>query len=142
MQLVVGGAFSGKRRLIRDRYDHLIWHSAYQQAELVHWQEKVFDKMVLVIEGWELWIKEMWFQVGEIDTVRAYFEAEIRKICKVERQHEYQVIFVMLEMGRGIVPMEKNDRVWRDLCGWILQYAAQQAEKVDYCWHGLAKSLK
>jgi adenosylcobinamide kinase / adenosylcobinamide-phosphate guanylyltransferase len=139
---VVGGAYSGKRNLIRERYENLIWHSAYRQDQLEHWHQNSKEQSILVLEGWEQWIQQTWLEKGEMDEVKAYFEAEICKICEIEKQTNIQVIFSMLEMGRGIVPMNKDDRAWRDLCGWILQYAARHADRVDYCWHGLAKSLK
>lgn len=139
---MVGGAYSGKRKFIRERYENLIWHSAYRQDQLVHWQQNSNEQSILVFEGWEQWIQQMWLKKGNIDEVKGYFEAEICKICEIERQTDIQVIFIMLEMGRGIVPMNKDDRAWRDLSGWILQYAAHYAEKVDFCWHGLAKSIK
>lgn len=119
-----------------------MWHSAYRQDQLEHWQQNSHEQSILVLEGWEQWIQQMWLDKGKLDEVKDYFENEISKICEIEKQTNIQVIFIMLEMGRGIVPMNKDDRAWRDLSGWILQYAAQHAEKVDYCWHGLSKSLK
>ena len=48
----------------------------------------------------------------------------------------------MLEMGKGIVPLQKKDRRLRDIIGWIAQDAAQLSDQVVYVWNGLSRSLK
>jgi adenosyl cobinamide kinase/adenosyl cobinamide phosphate guanylyltransferase len=53
-----------------------------------------------------------------------------------------QKIIVGTEIGCGIVPMEKNERTWRDETGRVYQLIAGHAEKVERVWAGIAVQIK
>ncbi|MFG6115640.1 bifunctional adenosylcobinamide kinase/adenosylcobinamide-phosphate guanylyltransferase [Halobacillus sp. MO56] len=143
MQLVVGGAYSGKRKLVNRKFPDSQWLSAYENESLNQWKETYkTGASTQVIEGWEIWIRQEWEKAREFKPVRNYFEACITEMKQIEKQKQQQIVLIMLEMGRGVVPMDKNDRSWRDLSGWVLQTAAENAESVHYCWHGLSRQLK
>ncbi|WP_085507058.1 bifunctional adenosylcobinamide kinase/adenosylcobinamide-phosphate guanylyltransferase [Thalassobacillus devorans] len=143
MQLVVGGAYSGKRKLVNEEFSDCQWLSAYENQLLDQWKliNNTADSPI-VIEGWEVWIREEWKKAGELESVRKYFESILSEMQQVEKRTQQPVILIMLEMGRGVVPMDKDERAWRDLSGWVLQAAAEKAETVHYCWHGLSRQLK
>jgi adenosylcobinamide kinase / adenosylcobinamide-phosphate guanylyltransferase len=142
LQLVVGGAYSGKRKLVREQYDEITWHSAYDEDQLTNWKVKFTSSSMLVLEGWEKWIQHELSSNSTLDEVRVSFYGLIDEICELEKMHGKRVIFIILEMGRGIVPMNEEDRNLRDVSGWILQYATNKADTVQYCWHGLSKTIK
>lgn len=142
MQLVVGGAYSGKRKLVKEKFPINQWYSAYQYQSLARWKEKYGANSPFVVEGWEVWIRQEWEEKQDLEPIRMYFESIIADMQVMENNREQPVVLVMMEVGRGIVPMDKNDRAWRDLCGWVLQCAAACSEEVHYCWHGLSRRLK
>ncbi|GGC75594.1 hypothetical protein GCM10007216_02680 [Thalassobacillus devorans] len=143
MQLVVGGAYSGKRKFVNRKFPDSQWLSAYENESLTQWKETYITvDSAQVIEGWEVWIRQEWEKARELELVRNYFEACITEMKQIEKQKQQPIVLIMLEMGRGVVPMDKNDRSWRDLSGWVLQTAAEKAESVHYCWHGLSRQLK
>lgn len=142
LQLVVGGSYSGKRKLVREQNDEITWHSAYDEDQLTNWKVKFTSSSILVLEGWEKWIQHELSSNSTLDEVRVSFYRLIDEICGLEKMHGKRVIFIILEMGRGIVPMDEEDRNLRDVSGWILQYATNKADTVQYCWHGLSKTIK
>lgn len=142
MQLVVGGAYSGKRKIVKQSCENIILHSAYNGDEFSKWQTSLKQNSTFIMEGWENWVEEQLISGKSIDEVKSFFIEEIDKLCEVEKSLQFPFYFIMLEMGRGIVPMLEKNRNIRDVCGWILQYAANKAEEVYYCWHGLARKIK
>jgi adenosylcobinamide kinase/adenosylcobinamide-phosphate guanylyltransferase len=142
LQLVVGGAYSGKRNVVRDQYDEITLYSAYNEELLTNWRAAYHSSTILVLEGWEEWIKSELCQDKPLEDVRTFFFERIDEICEVENSYDKPVILIMLEMGRGIVPLKEEERTLRDIAGWVLQYAANKADSVQYCWHGLVKPIK
>lgn len=52
------------------------------------------------------------------------------------------VIWIIEDVSRGIVPMEKNQRIFRDECGRITQLLVERATSVTQVWYGLAETRK
>ncbi len=57
-------------------------------------------------------------------------------------QRERQLVLIGSDIGKGIVPMEKDTRNWRDLVGWCFQDVTRHASRVDVIWYGLNQQLK
>jgi adenosyl cobinamide kinase/adenosyl cobinamide phosphate guanylyltransferase len=55
---------------------------------------------------------------------------------------ERSLFLVGTDIGKGIVPIEKEARKWRDLTGWCFQDVAKYAERVDVIWYGLNQQIK
>ncbi|WP_202080358.1 bifunctional adenosylcobinamide kinase/adenosylcobinamide-phosphate guanylyltransferase [Caldalkalibacillus salinus] len=156
MLLVVGGAYAGKRKIVRSQMNHnrCEWISAYEGHRLERWRDVWVKTDTIVIEGWERWLKQALHKGQSIDELRERMQNHLQALAHVEQErracHAHKdrrdvgdhVILIMLEMGRGVVPMDKSDRDLRDLCGWLLQDATQLSERVLYVWHGLYKQLK
>ena len=68
--------------------------------------------------------------VRELDALRAW-----------EAEQGGQAVLILLEMGRGIVPLGLENRRLRDLNGWLAQDTAARCERVWYVWNGLVKEL-
>jgi adenosylcobinamide kinase / adenosylcobinamide-phosphate guanylyltransferase len=142
MQLFIGGAYAGKRAAVRSRFDSLVWYSAYDGASLQEWPVHVTSGKTLVIEGWERWLAVALDNIDDDDLVRQRFTGALEVLAGAEREHDLEIVLVMLEMGRGIVPLDARERRLRDLAGWLAQDAASTAERVWYVWNGLVKSLR
>jgi adenosylcobinamide kinase / adenosylcobinamide-phosphate guanylyltransferase len=143
MQLVVGGAYSGKRKFVKGEFPDCQWLSAYENESLTQWKQ-IYEAgdSPIVLEGWEAWIRQVWEQTKELDFVKKYFETIIDEMQWMEEERKQSFVLIMLEMGRGVVPIDRNERAWRDLSGWVSQMAAAKSETVHYCWHGLSRQLK
>ncbi|WP_180955165.1 bifunctional adenosylcobinamide kinase/adenosylcobinamide-phosphate guanylyltransferase [Peribacillus deserti] len=139
MQLIIGGAYSGKRKYVRDRYLNYHLISAYNHDSID--EALSINKPVVVLEGFEQWIQEELSRKGSKE-IRDLFAGYLHELLKMEREENIQVYLLMLEIGRGIVPVEERDRKWRDITGWVQQDAQNLCESVYYSWHGLVKKMK
>ncbi|UTR13884.1 bifunctional adenosylcobinamide kinase/adenosylcobinamide-phosphate guanylyltransferase [Salipaludibacillus sp. LMS25] len=147
MQLIIGGAYSGKRQVIKKLHDStsekISWVSAYEGAHVCHWQDMWEEQTLLVLEGWEVWLKnEIESERRQLDIIRGHYRHMLKAVSAEEKRRNGQVIVIMLEIGRGIVPIVEADRALRDVCGWLQQDAAVLADDVRYVWHGLEKKMK
>ncbi|MGV2620662.1 UNVERIFIED_CONTAM: bifunctional adenosylcobinamide kinase/adenosylcobinamide-phosphate guanylyltransferase [Halobacillus marinus] len=110
--------------------------SAYESRQWCEW--KTVHDGTLVLEGFEVWIREALQQGMTLEEVKKLFFTFVEDVRHAGRS----VVFILLETGRGIVPMEKLDRDGRDLLGWLTQKLTGNADEVTYCWHGLWTTLK
>ena len=53
-----------------------------------------------------------------------------------------KLVVIGNDITKGIVPMEKENRLWRDVTGWAYQELAAKADKVDIIWYGLNQTIK
>ncbi|WP_096436814.1 bifunctional adenosylcobinamide kinase/adenosylcobinamide-phosphate guanylyltransferase [Alteribacter populi] len=143
MQLIVGGAFAGKRKRVKEKHKNGSWVTAYEGDKLADWEAKWEGSSTLVIEGWEKWIAhEMKESSRSDDEIRQHFRACMKEMSQAEQNSIREVVLIMLEVGRGIVPITIDERRLRDIAGWVLQDAADVADEVFYVWHGLMRRLK
>ncbi|MCR6109856.1 bifunctional adenosylcobinamide kinase/adenosylcobinamide-phosphate guanylyltransferase [Bacillus sp. A301a_S52] len=145
MQFIIGGAYSGKRQAVRELHpsEKLSWVSAYEGAQLNQWRAMWEEQTLLVLEGWEVWLRdEIVSGMPQLDVIRENYRNTLEVVCTEEKRRNGQVIVIMLEMGRGIVPISEADRALRDVCGWLQQDAAKLADDMRYIWHGLERKIK
>lgn len=142
MQLVLGGAFAGKRKVVKEKHQVYSWVSSYNGEIVWDWELKWTNDTTLVLEGWENWISQELKQYKSNDEIRRKFRDLLHSLLDEEKKRNNQIILIMLDMGKGIVPLEKNERRLRDIAGWIAQDAAKLSEQVEYVWNGLSKNLK
>ncbi|WP_416148846.1 bifunctional adenosylcobinamide kinase/adenosylcobinamide-phosphate guanylyltransferase [Salipaludibacillus sp. HK11] len=148
MQLVIGGAFAGKRKIVKDQFDDvgLSWLSSYDGETLDSWRDFWNGQNTfLVVEGWENWLREDLRSMAKsepLTDIREKYRLMFRDFIEEESRKNKQVILIMLEMGKGIVPIAAEDRLLRDLAGWIQQDAAALSDEVVYVWHGLSRRMK
>lgn len=144
MQLIIGGAYSGKRKIVKDQFDDFgfSWLSSYDEASIGSWKDEWQKDTHLVLEGWENWLRGDVRLSIPLKDLREKYNQMFRIFLDEETLRNTQVILIMLEMGKGIVPIEAEERQLRDLAGWIQQDAALLAENVSYVWHGLSRQMK
>lgn len=140
MQLVVGGAYSGKRKIVKQRHDQCSWISSYNGHQIDEWQKRWKEGSTLVIEGFENWLVDA--SLCKSHETRNQFQTLFQLLLEEEKKRGDHVVLIMLEVGRGIVPMKKEERQLRDLLGWVAQDAASIADEVEYVWNGLSKKMK
>ncbi|WP_318616967.1 bifunctional adenosylcobinamide kinase/adenosylcobinamide-phosphate guanylyltransferase [Sporosarcina sp. YIM B06819] len=124
MHIIIGGAYNGKRDYVRTML-------AGREAE---WFEGVLPKhsdtcQVMVVAGIEKWLAETKLsEVEAIDQVLAAIDGR-------------DVIVVLTDIGRGIVPINAQQRQLRDTCGRLYQQLMAEADEVTRIWYGLAQTL-
>lgn len=137
MHFVFGGAFNGKRKWVKDTYkEHDIrWISAYEQAEV---PKELETNGVTVLEGMEVWARELIAKGFTVKEASAFLEQAVSRWSK----QSDQLVVIGTEIGKGIVPMDEEDRMWRDACGYVYQHIVKKADRVDQIWYGIATRLK
>ncbi|ABO67540.1 cobalamin biosynthesis protein [Geobacillus thermodenitrificans] len=138
MHFVVGGAFQGKRKWVRERYGigdgvQIVWHDGYQEPYGPPNGVKVAK--TVVFEGLEAAIRRL------PDT------AEWERFFHAWKQWEDEVagrtvVWVGTDVTQGVVPTDPADRRWRDAVGVCYQRLAAMCCRVDRLWCGLAERLK
>ncbi|SEN18304.1 bifunctional adenosylcobinamide kinase/adenosylcobinamide-phosphate guanylyltransferase [Halomonas caseinilytica] len=140
MQLFIGGACAGKRDLVAARFPDAVWHRLDPDAP-ESWRDALVPGAPLVLTGWASWLEGALEDDSDDDRLRARLAAMLETLVEVEAGSDGEVVLILPEMGRGIVPVDAADRRLRDLSGWLAQDAAARAAAVWYVRHGLARRL-
>ena len=141
MHVFIGGACAGKHAAVRARFPAAGWWRLDEGCALDAWRSWREDAPALVITGWAGWLDAA-LATGDDDALRARLAAELDALCEMERVSGPELVLILPEMGRGIVPVDAAARRLRDLVGWFAQDAAARAETLWYVRHGLTKRLK
>ncbi len=142
MELFLGGAFQGKLEYVK---------SLYPDSEI--FDEKNFEKLsgaensFSILNNFHLVVKNLLapyidcYQKSEIESEIGIQESVEDKIFKIiEKNPEIKIISD--EIGSGIVPFERSDRLWRDISGRILVKIAKKSEKVVRIICGIPQRIK
>ena len=125
MELFIGGAYMGKRTFVQKRYsisEEEIWDCeiptapAAHKSCITHLESMVWD---MIRDGTDV---VDWFQKN-----RDWWEDSML-ICR--------------DISSGIVPLEPEDRKWREETGKLLQYLAEEAKHVYRVFCGLGVQIK
>lgn len=138
MQSVIGGACSGRRRLVNERFPEACWHRLVAGEEVdvcLAGQER---KDVLVVDGIAAWLAAAVSETPDDDALRGIWQGLLDGLVAAP----CEVVLILDEMGRGIVPMDPAARRLRDQNGWLVQAAMTRSQAVWYLRHGLCKQLK
>ena len=126
MQIFIGGAHNGKRTYVKELLKA-------QAKSNIPWMEGALpspsDEPV-VIAGLEKWLLNC--QLSE--------EEAIQQVMAALKNRE--VILILTDIGRGIVPMEAKQRQVRDTCGRLYQRLVEEADEVTHIWYGIPKKVK
>ncbi|MHA6252613.1 bifunctional adenosylcobinamide kinase/adenosylcobinamide-phosphate guanylyltransferase [Oceanobacillus sp. CAU 1775] len=144
MHIVTGGAANGKAVWVKETYNLDEKQDKWFNAEETSFSTFNLEKMqgIVVIEAIEHWVYE-WLKDSDLDTVRNDGKQEIDEwLLWEESNEENNLIIICTDISKGIVPMEKTLRNWRDVTGWFYQDLVEAATKVNYIWYGIAKQLK
>ncbi len=76
-----------------------------------------------------------------------HFEAAVRRGADIPALEEYlarhpNAVILCDEVGCGIVPMEKEERAWREEVGRLCCYLAKRAERVYRVFCGIGERIK
>lgn len=143
MQIVIGGAFNGKNKWVRERTKNLEsveWMNLKEDSKKVNLKQ--IKESTLIVSGIEEWTKS-YLENETMDEARESLKKWIEELFLWEKRTENgQMILIANDISKGIVPIDKKDRDWRDLTGWFYQDLIKKADRVDEIWYGLSRQLK
>lgn len=124
MHVFIGGAYNGKtdyvRRWIGDTAACFCTMDTTATAQ---------PGESLVITNLHEWL--MTTDITEIEARKA-----VREIS------EPNTVFILTEIGRGIVPLDAQQRELRDRCGRLYQQLFAEATTVTRIWYGIPYTIK
>ncbi|WP_077210573.1 bifunctional adenosylcobinamide kinase/adenosylcobinamide-phosphate guanylyltransferase [Bacillus dakarensis] len=141
MHFVTGGAFNGKRKWVSKTYGETKWISAFQGEVLIEHLSPL-NASCVVLEGVEEWLRKLSLEM-DINEARNYWKSIVLKWLDWESSAEgRRLVIIGTDLTKGIVPIEKENRNWRDLTGWAYQDLAAHCNKVDIIWYGINQTIK
>lgn len=142
MHFVTGGAYNGKSKWVRDYYQGNGRVLNAYQGDSLPGDLTGHDCDILVIAGIEQFVKED-SKVLDMQTCRETWNNRLEQWRTWEESDQMRrVVIIGTDITKGIVPLEKDNRKWRDLAGWIYQDITSYADRVDVIWYGLNRQLK
>jgi len=124
MIFVFGGIYQGKLDYVKENYE------VTQVIDCKNQDPQSFSEGT-VLTNFEQFINTMLEK--DIDPVK-YIKDNIYKFK--------EVIIIGNEIGLGVVPMKKEDRILRDNVGFIYQILSKEAKSVVRVWNGLPMRIK
>ncbi|MCL1694648.1 MULTISPECIES: bifunctional adenosylcobinamide kinase/adenosylcobinamide-phosphate guanylyltransferase [unclassified Lysinibacillus] len=130
MHVFIGGAYSGKT-------DYVMNLLAGQKIKLVEGTlpDGAPSCDVLVIKNLEKWLVTQ-----NLEDDEPLVKMILTKLKILEENCALYII--VTDMGRGVVPMEKQARLLRDTCGRLYQALFAEAEQVVRIWYGIGEQIK
>lgn len=124
MILVIGGAYSGKLEFVKENY-------GVDKVDIFYCQGSEIDFSKKVISGLHKFTYENVLQ-GKNSL----------EILEENLDQLKDKIIICDEISSGIVPLKKEERVWREDTGKCLQRLSKEAEKVYRIFCGIPTELK
>lgn len=131
MHVIIGGAYNGKRQYVVEQlgncrytiYEGELPAKSFSKEEYVIISN--FEKIVLSYKNFD-----------ELEIAEKILE-QLKEL-----QQQTNVICICRDIGRGIVPIEKEQRFIRDACGRVYQRLFIEADTVTRIWYGLPEVIK
>lgn len=124
MELYFGGAYNGKLRLIKEKFN-------IDENDIFFCGEGEIDFSKKVICGIHMFIYN---EVIDDRDAMEYFKKNIEGFK--------DKIIISDDLSSGIVPLKKEDRKWREETGKVLQFLTSKSNKVTRVFCGLPMVLK
>lgn len=132
MRVFVGGAFNGKRAYVKQLVNNqdVQWIECARVDDLPE-----STAQTIVLAGIESFVERHLKRTEEV--VIEEFMSQLHTY-----RNQSEVIVIITENGRGIVPIEPETRELRDRCGRLAQQIFKEATEVTRIWYGLTETLK
>ncbi len=126
MIMITGGAFSGKKDYAKKRF-------GFSDEEILNGEncsiEAVFSAKC--IADFQLIVKRLLEENADVQTFT-------ERLCK-ENQN---AVVIINEIGAGIIPLEKSDRIWREETGRAGCLIARNSSEVIRLTCGIPTTIK
>lgn len=140
MKLIIGGAYQGKLAYARETYN--------VQDGWIDGRTCAMEEIVSCrgISQFHEYVKRMLTEAEGVFSFRkddlVSFEEQAAQFVCMLKERNPQMIAVTNELGYGVVPMEKDDRMWREATGRICTAFAKEAEEVVRVVCGIGTRIK
>lgn len=123
MMLIIGGSYEGKTE-----YAEAIGISDFCDGETAGFEEIKKHKCV---KNYQMLVKRQ-------------LEAGLDPLNEAEKLFDEcpDIVIISTEIGCGIVPIEKSERIWRETVGKVCCFIAAKSEKVIRISCGIASFIK
>lgn len=140
MELYIGGFAQGKLEYVKCRYNE------NQKTEKLfvkvidcvdsHYKKMLLETEcdVLILNHLHLWVRDLLDEGMEEEKIQTTILSWIKS--------NPDAIVICDELGNGIVPIKKQERIWREQTGRLMIELAKQAERVEHILCGLGQRLK
>jgi adenosylcobinamide kinase / adenosylcobinamide-phosphate guanylyltransferase len=146
LHFVTGGTHNGKSNWVKAYYKEQgsepdVWLSAYNGDVLPDRIDEHRGQLIIV-EGLEQFVRQCVID-KDLNGIREFWQKLLLSWQKWEKLNElHRLVLIGTDISKGIVPLERENRRWRDLTGWIYQDITQISNRVDIIWYGLNTQLK
>lgn len=142
MKLVIGGAYQGKLSYAKKQYQLADgWIDGRDCPMEAIWSCRGINQFHEYIKRMLLAEKsgESRKKAGCTDAAMVYIfntehladmEQQAEEFAKLLKEKNPELVLVSTELGCGVVPMDKQDRLWREAVGRICTCIAAEAEEV------------
>lgn len=122
MIIITGGAYQGKKDYVRKTYN-------IQKCEMINGRECSTEDLMKTkcVYNFQMFIKK---------------ENDIFNTAERLLSENPDIIIITDEIGNGIIPLDKNERIWRETTGKTCCYLVKYAETVVRLNCGLPLVLK
>lgn len=124
MILVLGGAYSGKLEFVKEKYK-------VSDNDIFYCEKETLDFSKKVICGLHIFT-----YTNSLNNISSL------EIIKDNIELLKDKIIICDEISSGIVPLKKEERVWREDTGKVLQYLSKNADKVIRIFCGIETKIK
>ncbi|WP_153730336.1 bifunctional adenosylcobinamide kinase/adenosylcobinamide-phosphate guanylyltransferase [Sporosarcina obsidiansis] len=124
MHIFIGGAYNGKTEYVRRWIgDQPAFFCTMETVASAAPEER------LIISGLQDWLRR-----SELS------ESEASEAVRLVSMHD--TVFILTDIGRGIVPLEPEQRELRDRCGRLYQQLFKEATEITRIWYGIPQTIK
>jgi adenosyl cobinamide kinase/adenosyl cobinamide phosphate guanylyltransferase len=136
MVLIIGGMCQGK---------HDFCKSEFPDAEVIeHYEERIREELGEgkdPVSEAEKWLDEI-SAAMEIDGTDTAVHLSMDSENRFKEQNPRELVIIMNEVGSGVVPMDKDEREWREAVGRVSCLFAKRADRVYRLLAGIPQRLK
>ena len=140
MELYIGGFAQGKLEYVKRRYNEnkkteKLFVKVIDCADS-HYKKMLLETEcdVLILNHLHLWVRDLLDEGMEEEKIQTTILSWIKS--------NPDAIVICDELGNGIVPIKKQERIWREQTGRLMIELAKQAERVERILCGLGQQLK
>lgn len=124
--LVIGGAYQGKTKWVKEKYKE---YQAFSPERIL--QENRSGK----------WMSGIWINQFHLLTKQWLKEGKLEENAELLRNNPSWIV-VANEIGNGIVPIDPFERKWREETGRVLCKLAKDADEVYRVYCGIPTLIK
>lgn len=144
MHVITGGAYNGKWQFVKQLYNltdeaDFIKYSGYNNDELPSDFSNIQTKY-FIIQNLELYIKGFFENEASVPSQTEKFV--LNCLNWQERNPHAELILIGSDISKGVVPVGRKEREWRDMTGLMYQRLVQVSERFDIIWYGINRQLK